>query len=77
MLKLGSYPGPSIYFGPAMTTKILTENGQVLHRSSYRPLTLYELLDKDGSDAQEQFMTRVYKKLGSQVLARDLEDIGL
>ena len=39
-----------INVGPAMTAKILTENGQVLHRSTYRLLTVEELLDKDDSD---------------------------
>ena len=68
VLKLGRYLGPSIDVGPAMTAKILTENGQVLHRSTYQFLTPDELLDKDGSDAQEHFMTRVYDKLGSHVL---------
>ena len=34
VLKLGHYLGPSIDVGPAMTAKILTENGQVLHRSN-------------------------------------------
>ena len=76
MLKLGHYLGPSIAVSPAKTTKILTENGQVLHRS-YRLLTPYELLDKDGSDAQERFMARVYERLGSWVLPRELKDIGL
>ena len=60
-----------------MMAKILTENGQVLHRSTYRLLTPDELLDKDGSDAQDQFMTRVYEWLGSQVLPRELDDIRL
>ena len=77
MLKLGHYLGPSIDAGPAMTTKILTENGQVLHRSMYRPLTPDELLDKGRSDDQEQFMGRVHERLGSYVLPRELEDIGL
>ena len=53
MLKLGHFLCPSIDIGPAMAAKILTENGPVLHRSTYTPLTLDELLDKDGSDAQE------------------------
>ena len=53
MLKLGHYIGPSRDVGPAMTTEILTENGQVLHISTYRLLTPDELLDKDGSDAQD------------------------
>ena len=35
VLKLGHYLGPSINIGPAMMVKILTENGQVLHRSTY------------------------------------------
>ena len=49
----------------------------MLHRSTYRPLTPDELLDKDWSDAQEQFMARVYERLGSCVLPRELEDLGL
>ena len=49
--KLGCYLGPSIDVDPAMTTKILTENRQVLHRSTYQPLTPDELLDRDGSDS--------------------------
>ena len=48
VLKLGPYLGSSIDFGQAMTAKILTENGQVLHRSTNRPLTPDELSDKDG-----------------------------
>ena len=60
-----------------MTTKILTENGLVLHRLTYRPLTPDELLDKNGSDAREQFMARVHERLGSWVLPRELDDIGL
>ena len=53
LLKLGCYLGPSIDVGPAMTAKILMENGQVLHRSTCRSLTSHELLDKDGPDAQD------------------------
>ena len=47
----GIYLGPSIDVGPAMTTKILTETGQVLHRSTDRPLTPDNVLDKDGKEA--------------------------
>ena len=42
VIKLGHYLELSIDVGPAMTTKILTENGQVLHRSTYRSLTTEE-----------------------------------
>ena len=65
MLKLDHYLGPSIDIGLAKMAKILIENGQVLNRSTHRPLTQDELLEKDGSDAQEQFMARVYERLGS------------
>ena len=34
ILELGHYHGPSIDVGPAMTAKILTQNGQVLHQST-------------------------------------------
>ena len=49
----------------------------MLHRSTYRPLIFDEIADKDGLDVQDQFMARVYERLGSQVLPRELEDIGL
>ena len=59
LLKLGHYLGPNLYIHPAMTTKILTEYGQVFHVSMYRSFTSDQLLKKDGSYAQEQFMVRV------------------
>ena len=51
MLKLGHYLGPSIDADPGLKTKILTQNGQVLHRSTYRFLTPDEIADKEDSDA--------------------------
>ena len=77
VLKLGHYLGPNIDVSPVMTTEILTENGQVLHRSTYRPLTLDEIADKDKIDAQEEFMVRVNERLESHVQPRELEGIGL
>ena len=60
VMTLGHYLGPSADISPAMTTKILTENGQVLHRSMYCLLTPDELLEKDGPDARDPFKARVY-----------------
>ena len=60
-----------------MTNKILTQNGPVLQRSTYRPLTPDEVTNKDRLDAQEQFMAKVYEKLESRVLPRELVDLGL
>ena len=51
-----------------MTAEIFMENGQVLHRSNYRLWIQDELLDKDVSDAQEQFNARVYEMFGFQIL---------
>ena len=72
MSKLGCYMGLSMDVGPAITLKILT---QVIHRSTYRPLTQDKIADKDGSDTSEQFMARVHENLGSWILPRELEDI--
>ena len=77
VLKLGHYLELSINISSAMTAKILTKNGQVLHRSNYKPFTPDELLDKDRSNAQDHFMARVHKRLGSILLPRELKDIGL
>ena len=57
--------------------KILNENGQVFHRSTYWPVTSDKLLDRDRSDAWEQFIARVYERLGSHILPRALEDVVL
>ena len=77
VLKLVHYLGPSIDVDLAMIAKILTQNEQVLHQWTYRPLTPHELLDKDGSNDKEKFKARVCEKLGSQVLPKELEDIRL
>ena len=57
---------------PAVMAKILTQNGHVLHRSTYRLLTPNEIAGNNRSDAQEQLMARVYEKLGYQFLPREL-----
>ena len=51
MLILGHYLGPSIDVGPGIMAKILKQNEQVLHRSTYRTVTLNEIADKDRSNA--------------------------
>jgi hypothetical protein len=42
-IQLGRYLGAAIDIGPAMTRKILKNNGSVMYRSSVRPLTLDEI----------------------------------
>ena len=72
MLKLDCYLGPSIDVGPTVTAKIVNENGQVLHRSMYQPLIPDGPLDKDRSDAQEQFMASTCDRMGSGVNPREM-----
>ena len=50
-IKVRHYFGPSIDVGPAITTKILTQHGQVLHRLAKTLLNPDEIADKDGSNA--------------------------
>ena len=50
-LRLGCYCGSNIDVDPAMTAKILTQRGQVLHRSMYRLLIPDELSDEEGQGA--------------------------
>lgn len=49
-LVLGWCLGPSIDVGPAMTAKILTKSGEVVHRSTYASLTKDEMDDPDKKD---------------------------
>ena len=60
--KLVHYLGPSIDVGPAMTTKILTQNRLMVHQSIYRQLTLDEIADKDRKDILEHFIARGHEK---------------
>ena len=64
---------PRIDIGPSMVAKILTENGQVIQRLTYRMLTPDELLD---TDEQAQSMIKVYERFGTQI-PTELENMGL
>jgi hypothetical protein len=46
-LVLGRDLGPAIDIGPAMTRKILKENGKVVYRSTVRSLLPDEIADED------------------------------
>ena len=75
-LKLGHYLVPIMDVCSALIDKILTQNGQVLHTSMNRPLTLDALSDMEGQVVQAQFMACVHEKLGSQVLQGGLGECG-
>ena len=61
---LGRYCGPIIDVGPAITAKILINNGQQVHRSTYSALTPDELVNLDEIKASDEFDTAIRQKLG-------------
>ena len=69
-LVLGRYCGPSFYVGPALTAKILRKNGQQVYRSTYRALTLYELVNPYEIKARDEFETAIKEKLGPAASAK-------
>ena len=71
---LGRYLGPSIDVGPAMTAKILKENGQVVHRSTYRPLTQDEIDSREEQLVRDAFDKSVKEKLGPEAKRTDFDD---
>ena len=71
---LGRYLGPSIDVGPAMTSKILTQKGTVLHRSTYRPLSEKEVVTM--TDDFKSFNESIQAKLGPSASPADFHAIG-
>ncbi len=74
---LGKYLGPSIDVGPAMTTKILTPTGEVVHRSTYRPLTPEEIADPVQQDCMKDFLRMAEDRWGRHLARGQLEEVGL
>ena len=68
-----SYFGPSIDVGPALTAKILRNNGQQVHRYTYRALTPDELVNPDEIKACDKFETAIDEKLGPEAPAKYFE----
>ena len=54
---------------------VLKENGQVVHRSTYRPLTPEESQSNEGKQEREVFNKLVEEKLGLKASEGDFEDI--
>ncbi len=74
-LVLGRYLGPSTDIGPAMTAKILKQNGQYVHRSTFRGLTEDEIQDPDEAKARELYDKEIEKRLGPSAKPEDFEDM--
>ena len=63
-LVIGRYCGPNIAVGTSLNAKVLRNNGQQVHRSTYRALTPDELLNPDEIKACDEFDTATREKLG-------------
>jgi hypothetical protein len=68
---LGRDLGPAIDIGPAMTRKILKENGQVVYRSTVRSLTPDEMADKTMKQKRHTFTEKVNAVLGDGFKYKD------
>ena len=71
---LGRYVGPSVDIGPAMTAKIIKANGEVIHTSTYRPLTPDEIASTDHIKERDAFDQRIQARLGAATLPGDIDD---
>ena len=74
---LGRWLGPSIDVGPAMTSKILQANGQVIHAATYRGLNEDELTDPKHLEEQKEFDASIKKRLGEPFTESKAIDLGL
>ena len=70
---LGRYCGPSFEISSAMCAKILKQNGQYVHRSTFRPLTPEEWQSEDEKKARQQFDQEIQERLGKPSNAKDFD----
>ena len=74
---MGRYLGPSTDVGPALTAKILKQNGEVVHWSSYRGLTPEEIVNPVEQAAMKSFNESIEVKLGPKASIDDFKDLGI
>ncbi len=76
-LVLWKYLGLLIDIGPAMTAKILTLMGKVVHCSTYRLLMPKELADPVEQDRMEALLQAAEDLWGNRLVRGQLEEVGL
>ena len=64
---LGRVLGPCKNEGNEMTQNILLQNGKIVPRRTYRPLTLAEVNSKPEQDMRNAFDNDIKKKLGDSI----------
>jgi hypothetical protein len=73
-IQLGRDLGAAIDIFPAVTPKILKQNGSVMYRSSVRPLAQDEIQSPNESKEREEFDIAVEKKCGPTMNKDDFQD---
>ena len=73
----GRWLGPAVDIGPAMTSKVLKSNGQVIYTSTYRALTDDEMANPEETKARQAFDAAVVVKLGAPMSKHDLSSDGV
>jgi hypothetical protein len=73
-IQLGRDLGAAIDIGPAMTRKILKNNGSMMYRSSVRPLIQDEIQSPTEKKEREEFDISVAEKFGPSMNKSDFKD---
>jgi hypothetical protein len=73
-IQLGRDLGAAIDIGPAMTRKILKQNGSFMYRSSVRPLTQDEIQSPTERKEREEFDIAIEKEFGPAMRKDDFQD---
>jgi hypothetical protein len=73
-IQLGRDSGAAIDIGPAMTRKILKQNGSVMYRSSVRPLTQDEIQSPTEQKERQEFDIAIEEKFGPAMNKDDFQN---
>jgi hypothetical protein len=71
---LGRYLGPTTDIGPTMATKIIKENGEAVVRTTFRPLTDDETMNRDRQNERDKFDAKIQARLGPGASPEDHSD---
>ena len=74
---LGLFLGIAINVGPAMTSKLLKSNREVVHWSTYCGLTDAEMANHAHIKFWEEFVEAIGRNFGADCTPEDFPDIGL
>ncbi len=76
-LRLGKYLGQTINVGPAMTAKILQQNGEVVYHSTYSPLTIENQANPSVQQSMATFDQIAEDFLGDNLTRAEFEEVGI